>query len=87
MHKRELHDLRSSPDTIWVIESRWTSWRRGHVTHQEDRKVAHRILVGTPEGNRPLGRLRPRWENNSNTDFEEIVCKRGWIEVAQDRDK
>jgi hypothetical protein len=53
----------------------------------EERGV-HRVLVGKPEGKRPLGRLRRRWEDNINMDFQEIGGGRGdWMELAQDRNR
>ena len=53
----------------------------------EDR-VLHRVLVGKPEGKRPLGRPRRRWENNIKMDLQEVVGDRGdWMELAQDRNR
>jgi hypothetical protein len=53
----------------------------------EDRGV-HKVLVGKPEGKRPLGRPRRRWEDNINIDFQEVgVGGRDWMELAQDRDR
>ena len=53
----------------------------------EDRGV-HRVLVGKPEGKRPLGRPRCRWEDNIKMDLQEVGGDRGdWMELAQDRDK
>ena len=47
----------------------------------------HRVLVGKPEGKRPLGRPRRRWEDNIKMDLQEIGGDRGdWMELAQDRD-
>jgi hypothetical protein len=46
----------------------------------------YRILVGKPEGKRPLGRPRPRWEDNNKMEFQEVGCGAvDWIELAQDR--
>jgi hypothetical protein len=46
----------------------------------------YRVLVGRPEGKRPLGRLRRRWEGNIKTDLREIgIDGANWIQVAQDR--
>ena len=48
----------------------------------------HRVLVGKPEGKRPLGRPRRRWEDNINKDVQEVGGGCGdWMELAQDRDK
>jgi hypothetical protein len=52
-----------------------------------DRGV-HRVLVGKPEGKRPLGRPRHRWENNIEVNLQEVGRGRGdWMELAQDRDR
>jgi hypothetical protein len=53
---------------------------------EEDRGV-HRVLVGNPEGKRPLGRPRHRWEDYIKMDIQEVEGVRGdWMELAQDRD-
>jgi hypothetical protein len=52
-----------------------------------ERRGAYRVLVGKPEGRRPLGRSRRRWEDNIKTDLREVRCGGvDWIGVAQDRD-
>jgi hypothetical protein len=52
----------------------------------EERGV-HRVLVGKPEGKRPLGRPRCRWEDNIKMDLQEVGGGRGdWMELARDRD-
>jgi hypothetical protein len=53
-----------------------------------EKRNAYRILVGKPEGNRPLGRPRRRWVNNSNMDLREIGWDGlDWIDLAQFRDQ
>jgi hypothetical protein len=48
----------------------------------------YRVLVGKPEGKRPLGRPRQRWEDNIKMDLQEVGCgAMDWIEPAQDRDR
>jgi len=48
----------------------------------------YKVLVGKPEGKRPLGRLRHRWENNVKMDLQEVGCGgEDWIELVQDRDR
>jgi hypothetical protein len=56
-------------------------------THRKKRNV-HRVLVGNPEGMRPLGRPRRRWEDNIKMDLREIGCGgMDWINLAQDREQ
>jgi hypothetical protein len=60
----------------------------GHVARTEERRGVYRVLVGKPEGNRPLGRPRRRWEDNIKTDLQEVGCDViDWIDLAQDRDR
>ena len=68
-----------------VIKSRRMRWA-GHVAHMGEERGVYRALVGKPEGKRPLGRLRCRWEDNIKLDLQEVGCGGGvWIELAQDR--
>ena len=54
----------------------------------EEGRGVHSVLVGKPERKRPLGRPRPRWENNIKMDLQEVGCwVMDWIELAQDRDR
>jgi hypothetical protein len=51
-------------------------------------REVHRVLVGKPEGKRPVGRPRCRWEDNIKMDLQEVGGNRGdWMELAQDRDR
>jgi hypothetical protein len=59
LHNEELHDLYFSPNIIQVIKSRRIKWA-GHVAHMGERSGAYRVLVGKPDGKRPLGRPRCR---------------------------
>ncbi|KAJ4443775.1 hypothetical protein ANN_05553 [Periplaneta americana] len=63
LHNAELHALHSSPDIIRNIKSRRLRWA-GHVARMGESKNAYRVLVGIPEGKRPLGRPRRRWEDD-----------------------
>jgi hypothetical protein len=62
LHKEELYALYSSPNIIRSIKSKRLRWA-GHVARMGGRRGAYRALVGKPEGRRPLGRPRRRWEN------------------------
>jgi len=53
-----------------------------------EKRGVYRLMVGKPEGRRPMGRPRRRWEDNIKTDFQEVGCgDMDWIELAQDRDR
>jgi hypothetical protein len=60
----------------------------GHIARIRDSRGEYRDLVGKPEGKRPLGRPRRRWENNIKMDLQEVGCRgMDWNELAQDRDR
>ncbi|KAJ4448351.1 hypothetical protein ANN_10366 [Periplaneta americana] len=87
LHNAELHALYSSPDIIRNIKSRRLRWA-GHVARMGESRNAYRVLVGRPEGKRPLGRPRRRWEDNINMDLREVgYDDRDWTNLAQDRDR
>jgi len=70
-----------------VVKSRRMRWA-GHVARMGEDRGVHRVLVGKPEGKRPLGRPRRRWEDNIKMDIQEVGVGRGnWMELAQDRDR
>jgi len=70
-----------------VIKLRRIRWT-GHVARLEERRGVYRVLVGKPEGKRPLGRLRRRWEDNIKMDLQEVGCGgMDWIELAHDTDR
>jgi hypothetical protein len=62
LHNEELHNLYSSPDIIGQIKSRRMRWA-GHMARMVEGRNVYRVLVGKPEGKRPLGRPRHRWED------------------------
>jgi hypothetical protein len=62
-------------------------WAR-HVASMGEGRVVYRVLVAKPEGKRPLGRPRLRWEDNIRMDLQEVGCGcEDWIRLAQDRDR
>jgi len=69
LHKEELNDLYCSPNIVRVIKSRRMRWA-GHVARMGERRGVYRVLVGKPEGKRPLGRPRRRWEDNIKMDLQ-----------------
>jgi hypothetical protein len=71
LHNEELHNLYCSPSIITIIKSRRMRWA-GNVARMGEKRNAYRILVGKPEGKRPLGRPRRRWEDNIKMDLREI---------------
>jgi len=86
LNSKEFTDLYSSPNIFQVIKlrMRWVE----HVAHIWMIRGVYRVLVRKPEGKRPLGRLRHKWENNIKMNLQEVGC--GGIDciaVAQDRDR
>ena len=71
LHNDELYALYASSNIIQVIKSRRPRWA-GHVAGIEEVRGAYRGLMGKPEGRRPLGRPRLRWEDNIKTDLREL---------------
>jgi hypothetical protein len=87
LHNKKLNDLYSLPIIVRVVKSRRMRWE-GHVARMGEDRDVYRVLVGKPEGERPLGKPRRRWEDNIKMDLQEIGGGRGdWMELAQDRDK
>jgi hypothetical protein len=87
LHNEELHGLYSSPSIVRVIKARRMRWA-GHVARMREVRGAYNTLVRRPEGRRPLGRPRCRWEDNIKIDLREIgFGDVDWIHLAQDRDR
>jgi hypothetical protein len=87
MHNEELHGLYSSPNIVRVIKARRMRWA-GHVARMGEVRGACNILIGRPEGWRPLGRPRHRWEDNIKMAlWEKGFGDVDWIHLAQDRDR
>jgi hypothetical protein len=87
LHNEELHSLYSPPSIIRVIKARRMRWA-GHVACMGELRGANNILVWKPEGRRPLGRPRCRWEDNIKMNLREIgFGDVDWIRLVQDRDR
>jgi hypothetical protein len=87
LHDEELHNLFSYPDIIRQVKSRRMRWA-GHVARMGEERKMYKVLVGKPEGKRPLGRPRHRWEDGIRMDPWEIgLGGVDWIRLSQDRDR
>jgi hypothetical protein len=85
LHNEELNGLYPLPNMVRVIKSRRCKWA-GHVARMGEGRGVYRVLVEKPEGKRPLGRPRRRWEDNVRMDLQEVGCGcEDWIGLAQDR--
>jgi hypothetical protein len=84
LHNDELHSLHSSPNIVRVIKSRRMRWA-GHVARMRDGRGVYRVLVWRPEGKRPLGRPRRRWEDNIKILGRYGSMGANWIRLAQDK--
>jgi hypothetical protein len=76
LHNEELRDLYSSPSIIRIIKSSRMRWA-GHVARMREKRNAYRLLVGKPEGKRPLERPKRIWVDNIRMDLGEV----GWGDV------
>jgi hypothetical protein len=85
LHNDEFHNLYCSLNILRVIKSRRMVWV-GHVAHVGKGRGIYKVLFGRPEGKRPLGRPRHRWEDNIKIDIREIgINGANWFWLAQDR--
>jgi hypothetical protein len=85
LHNDELHRLYSSVNIVRVIKSRRMKWV-GHVPCMGEGRGVYRVLVGRPEGKKPLERPRHRWEDNIKLYLREIGFDgANWIQLAQNR--
>ena len=73
LHNEKLNDLYSSANIVRMIKSRRMRWA-GHVARMGERRGVYRVLVGKPEGKRPPGRPKSRWEGNIKMDLQKV----GW---------
>ena len=82
MHNEELNDLHSSPNSVRLVKSRRMRWA-GHAARMGEERGTYRVLVGKPEGKRPLGRSRRRSVDNIRMDPQEVGCGDvNWIGLA-----
>jgi hypothetical protein len=85
LHDEELHDLYSTPSIIRIMKSRRMRWT-GHVARMRKKRNVYRLLVGKPEGKRPVGKPNLRWTDNTEMDIVEIhLGDVDWIGLARDR--
>jgi len=87
LHNEVFNDTCSSPYIVWVIKSRRMSLV-GHVAFTGESRGVYMVSAGKPEGKRPLGRPRRRWEDNITIDHQVEGCEgMDWTDLAQDRDR
>jgi hypothetical protein len=87
LHNEELHILYLFPNIIRQIQSRRMRWA-GHMARMGEERKVYKVLMGKPEGKKPLGRSRCRWEDGIRMDLREIGWGSvEWIHLAQDRDR
>jgi hypothetical protein len=87
LHNEELHDLYSSPSIVRIIKSRRMIWA-DHVARMGEKRNAYILLVGKPEGKRPLESPRRRWVDNIRMDLGEVGWGDvDWICLAKDRNR
>jgi hypothetical protein len=87
LHNKELHDLYSSQSIIRIIKSMRMRWA-GHVARIGEKRNAYRLLVGKPEGKRPLGRQMRSWVDNIRLVLGEVGWGDvDWIGLAKDRNR
>jgi hypothetical protein len=85
LHSEELHILYLSPNIIKQMKSRRMRWV-GHLARMGEERKLYKVLVGKPEGKRPLGRPRCRWEDMVRMDLREIGWEDvEWVQLAQDK--
>jgi hypothetical protein len=86
LHNKELHNSYSA-SIIRMIKSRRVRWE-GYVVRMGNKRNQYRMLVGKPEGKRPLGRPRRSWVDNIKIDLRQIGWdSMDWIDLALDRDQ
>jgi hypothetical protein len=87
VHQKELRNMYTAPHVVRVIISRGMRWA-GHVAGMGEMRNAYKILIGKPEGRKPLGRPKRGWKDNITMDLRKTgwECV-DWIHLYQDRDQ
>jgi hypothetical protein len=86
LHSEELHILYSSPDIIRQTKSKRMRWA-GHVARMGEESKLYKVLVGKPEGKRPLGRPSRSWEDGIRMILVRLAWGGEWIQLVQVRDR
>jgi predicted small integral membrane protein len=87
LHNEELHDLYPSPSIIRIIKLKRIKWT-GQVARIGEKINVYRLLMGNPEGKRPLERPRRKWVDNIKMDLGEIRWGGAdWVGLVQERDR
>jgi hypothetical protein len=87
LHNEEIHILYEIPNIVRQMKSRRMRWA-GHVARMGEERKVYRVLMGKPEGKRPLGRPRCRWEDGIRMDLRKIGWGSAeWIQLNHDRDR
>ena len=82
-----MKSLDSLPNIVRVVKSRIIR-RAGHVARMGEGRGVYRVLMGKPDGKKPMGRPRRRWDGNIKMDLQEVGGGCGdWMELAEDRDR
>jgi len=85
LQNEKFNDRYSTPNIIQVIKLRRIRWV-GHAACMQKGRIVYRVLVGTPEGKRTLGRFRHQWEYNFEMDLQKVGWwDMNWIDLAQNR--
>jgi transcription termination factor 2 len=87
LHNEEIHILYEIPNIVRQMKSRRMRWA-GHLARMGEERKVYRVLMGKPEGKRPLGRPRCRWEDGIRMDLRKIGWGSAeWIQLNHDRDR
>jgi hypothetical protein len=86
LHNEELNDLYSLPIIVRVVKPRRMKLV-GHVARMGERRGVYSVLVGKPEGKRPLGKPMHRWEDNIKMDLREVIWRlwtgSSWLRIGK----